>query len=139
METNDKRAHASVFVVRGASGNLLSYETAEKLGLVKACADVNVTVADNIQELVKEYDDVFQGIGKLKDFQVKLHVDPFVVPVKQPHRRIPFHVRKQVENELKKLEEEGIIEEVSGPTPWVSPIVVAPNPSHRRKSGSVST
>ncbi|KAI8510717.1 hypothetical protein Bbelb_116330 [Branchiostoma belcheri] len=71
METNDKTTHASVFVVRGASGNLLSYETAEKLGLVKVCADINVTVADNVQEVVKEYDDVFQGVGKLKDFQLE--------------------------------------------------------------------
>jgi hypothetical protein len=45
-----------------------------------------------------------------------------------PHRRIPFHVRSDVEKELKRL----IIEKVDGPTPWISPIVVVP-----RKSGEV--
>ena len=49
-------------------------------------------------------------------------------PVVQPHRRIPFHVRKQVEAELERLEKLDIIEKVEGPTPWVSPIVVAPQP-----------
>ena len=47
----------------------------------------------------------------------------------QPHRRIPFHVRKQVEDKLKELENEDIIERAEGPTPWVSPIVVVPKPT----------
>ena len=52
-----------------------------------------------------------------------------VRPVAQPHRRIPFHVRKQVVDKLRQLENEDIIERAEGPTPWVSPIVVVPKPS----------
>ena len=37
-------------------------------------------------------------------------------------------MRKRVEDELKRLEQLDIIEKVDGPTPWVSPIVVAPKP-----------
>lgn len=50
----------------------------------------------------------------------------------QSPRRIPFHLRKQVEEELDNLERQGIIEKVEGPTPWVSPLVVIP-----KKNGSV--
>ena len=57
-----------------------------------------------------------------------MHVDPDVQPVQQPHRRIPFHVRKDVEKELEIMKANNLIEEVDGPTPWVSPIVVAPKP-----------
>ena len=64
----------------------------------------------------------------MKDTKVKLHIDSNVQPVKQAHRRVPFHVRKQVEDEINNLEQQGIIERVVGPTPWVSPIVVAPRP-----------
>jgi hypothetical protein len=39
-------------------------------------------------------------------------------------------LRKKVEDELKRLEELDIIERVDGPTPWVSPIVVAPKPKN---------
>jgi hypothetical protein len=37
---------------------------------------------------------------------------------------------KKAEDELKRLEELDIIEKVDGPTPWVSPIVVAPKPKN---------
>ena len=47
-------------------------------------------------------------------------------PVAQPHRRVPFHVRKQLEEQLEKDEQPGVIEREDGPTPWVSPFVVAP-------------
>ena len=60
---------------------------------------------------------------------VKLHIDPDVQPKQQPHRRIPFHVRQDVEKELERLD---VIEKVTGPTPLVSPIVVV-----RKSSGQV--
>ena len=50
----------------------------------------------------------------MKDFQVELHIDPHVPPVTQPHRRIPFHLRKKLDAELDKLERQGIIEPVDG-------------------------
>ena len=78
--------------------------------------------------LIEEYDDLFHGLGKLKNYQIKLHIDEDVSPVVQPHRRVPFHVRKQLEEQLRRDKELGVIECIEGPTPWVSPIVVAPKP-----------
>ena len=46
-----------------------------------------------------------------------------------PPRRIPFNIRRQVEIKLDELQRLDIIERVSGPTPWVSPLVVVPKPS----------
>ena len=68
------------------------------------------------------------GLGKLKNYQIKLHIDENVPPVAQPHKSVPFHVRKQLEEQLRRDEELGGIERIEGPTPWVSPIVVAPKP-----------
>ena len=62
----------------------------------------------------------------MKDVQAKLHIDENVQPVAQKHRRIPLPLRGKVEQELERLEKEGIIEKVYGPTDWVSPIVVQP-------------
>ncbi|KAI8514170.1 hypothetical protein Bbelb_084940 [Branchiostoma belcheri] len=131
LESGSKITVADIYVIEGkkANSNLLSYPTAVDLMLVEFKHSVNAIKADKAQQLEHEYRDVFNnGIGKLKNTQIKLHVDETVSPVRQPHRRIPFHMRKQVENELKELEKQDIIERVDGPTPWVSPIVVVPKP-----------
>ena len=80
------------------------------------------------ERILSEHADRFEGIGKVKDIQVQIHVDESVAPVAQQHRNIPFHMRKKVEDELKRLGDLDIIERVKGPAPWVSPIVVAPKP-----------
>ena len=72
-------------------------------------------------------------MGEYKGEPARIHVDESVRPVAQPHRRIPFHVRKQVEDKLRQLENEDIIERAEGPTPWVSPIVVVPKPSKQNE------
>ena len=66
------------------------------------------------------------GMGEYKSEPIRMHVDESIKPVAQPHRRIPFYVRKQVEEKLRQLESAGIIERAEGPTPWFSPIVVVP-------------
>lgn len=44
-----------------------------------------------------------------------------------------FHNREKVEDELRKLESDGVIEAVTGPTPWVSPIVTPLKPKDQGK------
>jgi hypothetical protein len=95
---------------------------------LKAVHNVNDDSSPTAEKLIKEYDELFHGLGKLKGHQIKLHIDESVPPVAQPHRRVPFHVRQQLEEQLKRDEELGVVERIEGPTPWVSPIVMAPKP-----------
>ena len=81
---------------------------------------------DNLNEVLEKYKDRFQGIGKLKGIQVDLNVDPDFKPVAQPPRRQPFSVRQKMEEEIKHLIDQDIIEKVNEPTGWVSPPVVTP-------------
>ena len=74
----------------------------------------------------EEYKELFQGVGKLTNFQLKIHVDENVTPVAQPVRRIPYSIREGVEKKLDELLNLDIIEPVEGPTPWVSPVVCVP-------------
>ena len=53
--------------------------------------------------------DMFHGLGKLKNYQIKLHIDEEVPSVAQPQRGVPFHVRKQLEEQLRRDEELGVI------------------------------
>ena len=70
-----------------------------------------------------------EDIGKLKDFKLKIPIDAEVQPVAQPIRRVPYHLRDKLTNKLKELVELDIIEKVSGPSTWVSPVVVVPKPT----------
>ena len=76
-----------------------------------------------IGKLIEEYSDRLQGMGKMPT-QIKLHINQTVKPIHQKMRRVPLHVRAEVEKELDRLEQLDIIERASGPTPWVSLIVV---------------
>ena len=60
----------------------------------------------------------------MRDVKVKLKINPEVKPVANKHRRIPFHLRDKVEAEVNRLMSEGIIEPVTEPTGWVSPVVI---------------
>ena len=134
VEYNSHRT--SFFVVKGSTGSLLSWDTSTKLRMIEIVREVKVTsqpVEHNTSEaecikLTEEYADIFQGLGKLKDFKVQLHIDNSIQPCAQPHRRVPFHVRKQLEKQLLGDEERDVIERVNDQTPWVSPLVVVPKP-----------
>ena len=80
-------------------------------------------------DIVKNFADVFSGVGKLKNFQLKLYVNKDVKPVAQPVTRLPFGLRDKVDKKLDELLKEDIIEKVpSGPVEWVSHLVVMAKP-----------
>ena len=79
------------------------------------------SVSDSLlREMLRKYDEAIQGIEKSKDAEIELDIDPTVKPVVQPTRRIPFHIRKQVEKEINLLIKQDIIEKVPDheATPW---------------------
>ena len=84
------------------------------------------------KQLCHRYSGIFNGIGKLKGVEVKLHINQSVPHVAQRARQTPYHMRKKVAKELDQLEKQGIIEKVDSPMPWVFPLVITP-----KKSGDV--
>ena len=133
LESRNKIAITDIHVVKGNFGCLLSYSSATTLGLIQVNINkVQAQQSATHEQLIQEFSYIFDGIGTLKDVEVKIHIDPSVPPVAQPARRIPFHLRKKVEQELAQLEQQGIVEKVEGPTPFVSPLVIVP-----KKDGDV--
>ena len=105
---------------------IMGRKTAMELDVLRLGPQAN---AVSTPDLVDKYKACFEGVGKLTDYQVKIHVNREVNPVAQHPRRVPFSLREKVESKLHELEQLDIIEKVKGPTPWVSPIVVVPKPS----------
>ena len=97
---------------------------AEKLGILHVGPGV-VNLLDN--DIIARYKPLFTGVGTLKNYRLKLHINGSIKSVAQPLRRIPFQLRNKVDFKLNELLESDIIEEVpDGPTEWVSPLVVIP-------------
>ena len=102
------------------------------LGIVNLHVSNVVSEPSPQDKLMTKFPTLFSGIGQLKNVSVQLHIDTSVKPIAQQPRRIPFHIRQKVEDEIQSLAEKGVIEKVDGPTPWVSPLVVTP-----KKNGDV--
>ena len=121
---HDIKVTADFLVVPGESRTLLSLDTSQALNLIKVVAHTS--------SITGEQSKSSEGVKSCKGEPVRITIDESVPPVAQPHRRVPFHMRKLVEQELAELEKADIIEKVEGATPWVSPIVVVPKPSDKK-------
>ena len=139
VETKQRYAVATFYITKDNGGCLLSYSTAKALGLislhVNTVSHTGPSVHDHrVNEILDKFPPVFKGLGKLKDKQVELVIDPDVKPVAQQQRRIPFHLHTKVQNKLAKLVAQEISEKVpeNEETDWVSPIVCVP-----KKNGEI--
>ena len=128
VTVQDKQHEIEFHIIKGDGKPLIGHKTAIELGLlhIGTIHSVNTVANQNTDTIISSFKDRFEGLGKLKDFQLKLHIDKTVKPVAQPVRKIPFKMRKQVEAKIEELEKSDVIEKVEGPTPWVSGLVVVP-------------
>ena len=81
---------------------------------------------ERIERLKERYAEIFKPeLGTIKGVTAKLHLKDNVKPVFQKARPVPYALRPAVEKELKKMEDEGIIEPVEVSN-WATPIVCVP-------------
>ena len=82
-------------------------------------------------DIFSEFSDVFDGVIKVmpgEQYKICLRDDAVPFAVTAP-RRVPFALREPLQQELRKLEDNGIIVPVTEPTDWCAPIVVTPKKS----------
>ena len=121
----------------GDAPTLLGRKFSESIGILRVGVhvvnntDINGThvKSDKKAILKAKYPKVFEGLGKLKGFQLKLHIDSDIKPVAQPLRKIPFSRRQKVKEKLVQLEGLDVIEKVETPTSWINPLVAIEKPS----------
>ena len=65
------------------------------------------------------------GLGTVKNYQVKLSVDPNAKPKFCKPRSVPFTLKEAIENDLDRLEQLGVITKVNY-SEWAAPIVAVP-------------
>ena len=124
-------------VVPGDSPTLLERKFSESLGILRVGVhvvnntDINGTHVKSDKKAIfkAKYPKVFEESGKLKGFQLKLHIDPDIKPVAQPLRKIPFSRRQKVKEKLVQLDGLDVIEKVETPTSWINLLVAIEKPS----------
>ena len=117
--------------------NIPKARQGEMLAILKDGINVNICNIniDNARPVDKKaalrvkFPKVFEGLGKLKGYQLKLHQVDSIPAVAQFLRRIPFTRRQKVTAKMKQLEEMDVIEKVSGPTSWINPLVAVRKPN----------
>ena len=133
-------------IIQGVCEPILSGNAAVQLGILhfnenpqtlipihliqsKCC----INTKDEVQKIIVEYRDVFdtENLGKMNDYQVKFSENKNIKPVITPPRPTQYHLVDRVESELKRMVDQGVIEEHprSEPAPWVSAAVIAPKPN----------
>jgi len=80
------------------------------------------------EKIMKEYESVFKARKEpFGNEKYRIHLEPGTIPTRVSKcRHIPYAYMEKLQDELSKLEDEGIISKVTKPTEWVHPIVVAP-------------
>ena len=76
------------------------------------------------ESVLKNYSDIFQGLGKFPGEPYKLRLKPDSTPAKHRPRKVPLHLQDAFHEEVKRLVQIDVLEPVSEPTEWVNSFVV---------------
>ena len=94
--------------------------------IMKKVQGLTVSERDGLRALLKEHSDVISvgdgDLGRTSVLRRKIDTGD-AAPIHQPARRLPFHQRGLVQNMIKGMLDQGIVEPAEGA--WSSPIVLA--------------
>lgn len=81
---------------------------------------------ERLSSVLRKHQAVFENeLGTITSTKAALQIDPQVPPQFHPPRPVPFSLRQKVEEELERLEKEGIIRHRES-AEWAAPIVAVP-------------
>eukprot|EP00731_Ephydatia_muelleri_P019546 Em0012g371a len=103
-----------------------------KLDWSAMCHWISPSQSDQmVKMLMRKYADVFKAeLGTMKGVKAKLVLKAGVVPRFIRPRPIPFALKEAVEQEIRHLEEQGILRRITHSS-WAAPIVVVPKKDGR--------
>ena len=75
-------------------------------------------------QIMKQYPDVFEGIGKFPGPPYNIHLDPIVQPKQTSSRPVPIHLKESFKKEIDKMFQVGVLKPVTGSIPWINSFVL---------------
>ena len=124
-----------LLVVAGDGPSLLGRDWLHHIQLdwkhIRAVVAGQSPCTPQLSSVLKSHEEVFKSdLGVISDHEAKLQVSEDAVPKFCKSRPIPFAIKDAVEQELDRLEKDGIIEKVDH-SEWASPVVVIPKKDGR--------
>ncbi|CAB3222022.1 unnamed protein product [Arctia plantaginis] len=106
---------------------MLGLNASLKMGLINPAKEVMINKID-----IEDFPQIFEE-SEIEDIgSLKLEVRKGAVPVCESPRRFPVGVRKQIKQELQRLEKLNVIRKVEHPTEWTTNMVFVVTPKRNR-------
>ena len=114
IKINGEQRRAEFVIIQEASSSLLSGNLSEDLGLITVKRELLVNQVTKSpltkDEIVKQYKDVFQGLGRIGEYRIELKED--AKPTQDAPRTVPVALRTELKQRLDDMEKDGILEKV---------------------------
>ena len=131
------------YILPGSCDPILDGNKAEQLKIISLDKDDNhifnpilmissqgkvQKLINNICSILQHYPQNFKGLGKLRNYQVKLYTDNSIKPVAVPPRFVSYYLKGRVSDAIDNMLKEGVIEEhpINDRSPWGSFAVIVP-------------
>ena len=121
VKYQDQAANLPIIVIAGDGPSLLGRDWLAHLKLDwKRICHIRTKA---LEDVLLKHPQIFQeGLGTLKGHKATLHVDTNASPVFCKPRQVPYAMRKLVNDELDRLEAEGVLKPIQF-ADWAAPIV----------------
>jgi hypothetical protein len=104
--------------------------------VVPSCANVLISYQDSLRAALipgpvhgTQVPKNIQALSTYRNEILRLTLRPDAVPKTFPPRKVPLALDEEVKQELKRMEDEGVITSVREPTDWCSPMIVRRKPN----------
>ncbi|XP_043287520.1 uncharacterized protein K02A2.6-like [Venturia canescens] len=116
------KVQSQLIVVKEGCRPLLGRDLMKPLGFYIASINC-ISTESEVKEIIKQYTELFDGkLGKYKYEKIKIKLQQDVAPKFFKPRPVPLAMKKQLEEELKRLENEGVIS-LKSVNAWGTPLV----------------
>ena len=75
-------------------------------------------------QIMAQYPDVFEGIGKFLGQPCTMHLDPSVPPKQTLYQPVPIHLKESFKKEIDRMLQAGVLKPVTEATPWINSFVL---------------
>ncbi|KAL6479149.1 hypothetical protein MHYP_G00125820 [Metynnis hypsauchen] len=120
LESKNRDSTQPVFVIDNLARPLLGLPALTALHLVERMEEIDTPEVNGDPEKTfkKKFPKVFTGLGRLEgDYHIRLREGAVPYALTTP-RRVPIPLTEKVKEELKRMEEMGVISRIEKPTEW---------------------